>query len=81
MICNINAEKNNKALLINHQKNALCCQTLKRVSDKTVPLKLVLLRRRMKNRKNKSTLCTILFFKTLTNPFLQLIFTDRKCNL
>ena len=70
MICNINAEKNNKELLMNHQKNALCCQTLKRVSNKTASLMLVLLRRRMKNRKNKSTLCTILFLKTLTNPFL-----------
>lgn len=70
MICNINAEKDNKELLMTHQKHALCCQTLKRVSNKTASLMLVLLRRRMKNRKNKSTLCTILFLKTLTNPFL-----------
>lgn len=81
MICNINAEKNNKELLMNHKKNALCCQTLMRVSNKTASLMLVVLRRRIKNRKNKSTLCTILFLKTLTNPFLSLFFADIKCHL
>ena len=65
---------------MNHQKNALCCQTLMRVSNKTPPLRFVLLSQTMKNR-NKSTLYTFLFFKTLTNPFLQLFFVGRKRHL
>ena len=54
MICNINAEKDNKELLMNHKENALCCQTLMRVSNKTASLMLVLLLRRMKNRTTKA---------------------------
>lgn len=48
MICNINAEKDNKELLMNHKKNALCCQTLMRVNNKTAFFMLALLRRRIK---------------------------------
>ena len=63
MICNINVEKNNKELLMNHQKNALCCQTLKRVSNKTVLLMLALLRRRIKKGITKALYALFCFLR------------------